>query len=278
MTVRQPYALGVNEAELHRLGFQHRLWAESATSIWLRAGLQRAMTVLDVGCGPGFTTADLALLVGQSGRIAAIDEAEMFIAHLRDRARAMLLANVTPIVADATAPDEPLREAGFPPASFDFAYTRWVPCFVSDPEALVASVSRALRPGGVFAIQDYSDYQAIDLFPRSSVMPEVIAAVAKHWATRGGDCDVASRITDMLLRHGFEIREVRPLRRVASPRDLLWKWPEVFFENYLPVLVDAGLISQDVAQRFRDDWAARSADPNARFLTPPMLDIIGVRQ
>lgn len=278
MSVRRPYALGVNEAELHRLGFQHRLWAESATSIWLRAGLQRGMSVLDVGCGPGFTTADLALLVGQSGRVAAIDEAEMFIAHLRDRARAMLLANVTPLVADATAPDDALREAGFARGSFDFAYTRWVPCFVGDAGALVAGVSRALRPGGVFAVQDYCNYRAAELLPRSEAFREVICAVAAHWATRGGDCDVASRLPELFIEHGLEIREVRPLQRVASPGDLLWRWPEVFFDNYLPVLLDAGMISGEVAQRFRADWKARSADPNARFLTPPMLDIIGVRR
>ena len=52
------YVLGTDRAELERLGLQHQLWSEHAPRAWERAGFQRGMKLLDVGCGPGFATFD----------------------------------------------------------------------------------------------------------------------------------------------------------------------------------------------------------------------------
>lgn len=76
------YVLGTGEIESTRLGLQHRIWSGPAHWLWERAGIRPGMTVLDVGCGPGHASIDLAEIVGPSGRIYAVDESPLFLKHL----------------------------------------------------------------------------------------------------------------------------------------------------------------------------------------------------
>src|SRR6266568_3170857 len=76
------YVLGTDQDELIRLGFQHQLWLEHASSAWERAGFGPGQRLIDVGCGPGYATFDLSARVGMQGQITAIDASERFIAHL----------------------------------------------------------------------------------------------------------------------------------------------------------------------------------------------------
>src|SRR5687768_9939182 len=67
------YFLGTRAAELARLGLQHRLWSGSAFDCRERAGIGQGASVLDLGCGPGYTSLDLVALVAPTGRVVAID-------------------------------------------------------------------------------------------------------------------------------------------------------------------------------------------------------------
>src|SRR6185436_19234065 len=85
MTKRQDekeYVLGTDRVELERLGLQHQLWQAQAAAVWERAGFRRGQRILDVGCGPGFPTMDLAQRVGPRGMVVAVDISGRFLAHL----------------------------------------------------------------------------------------------------------------------------------------------------------------------------------------------------
>ncbi len=270
MTSSPEYILGTDEAELRRLGLQHRLWSAEAYSAWERAGFGKGHTILDVGCGPGFATIDLALLVGEAGRVIAVDESDRYVEWLKARARLNGLSNV-----EATTGD--VQRLGVATASVDGAYARWVMCFVANPEAVIAGVARALRPGGVFVVQDYFNYRAVTLAPRSEIFSKVIAATNTSWKMRGGDPDIASHLPGMMRRHGLRVREIRPHLRVARPGSLLWQWPETFFRNFIPRLIEMDLLSPGDLEAYERDWAARSADPDTFFSTPPVYDVIAER-
>jgi SAM-dependent methyltransferase len=267
----RPYVLGTGDEELVRLGFQHRVWSEQAFGIWSRAGFGPSQTLLDVGCGPGYTSLDLAHLVGPQGRVMAIDHSERFISHLKDQQQAQGLNNIDARVGDA-------QQLDVPEGTIDGAYARWLLCFLDDPEAVVAGVAGALKPGGVFAVQDYFHYLAVDLAPHSAAFRRVVEAVHESWAVRGGSIDVGTRVPEMMDRCGISVKELKPILRVARPGSALWRWPETFFRNFMPTLVEMGLITADDQRAFEVDWSARSDDPNALFITPPMLDIIGVKR
>lgn len=272
MTDTQGYVLGVNPAELERLGLQHQLWSEQAHALWERAGIRTGQTVLDIGAGPGFAACDLAQLVGPTGRVIAVDEAELFLEFLRHQATHRGLTNIETHRSDAQA------ITCVEPGACDAAYIRWVLCFVRDPGAVVASAARALKPGGAFAISDYFNYESMTIAPRSPVFTRIIDAVARSWRDRGGDPDVVARLPALLDQHGFDLRDVQIRVRVARPGHMMWSWPDSFFRNYVPELCRTGYVSETDRDAFAREWAERSRDPHTFLQTPPVYDIVAVRR
>ncbi len=267
---KNEYVLGTHDDELARLGFQHRVWGEQAFAIWERAGFAPGHTILDVGCGPGFGTLDLSRIVTASGRILAVDASQRYLDYLESQLHAQSITHVEARLSDVTALD-------LPQDSIDGAYARWVLCFLRDPGSVIAAVSRALRPGGVFAVQDYFNYQAIALAPRSEIFEHVIEVVMNRWRMTGGDPDLAGKLPELFSKCGMTVREIRGITRVARPGSALWHWPTTFFRNFLPTLVEAGMLSADEYNAFDAEWSRRSTDPNTFLSTPPLYDVIAVK-
>ena len=265
------YALGTNEAEVVRLGVQHKIWSAAAFAIWERAGIRAGQTVLDIGSGPGYTSYDLAGVVTSRGKVIAIDESKSFIEHLKDRVRRDGNVPIDARVGDVQRLDLPAK-------SIDAAYQRWVLCFVRDPEAVVRGVAKALRPGGVFAIQDYMHYEGVLLAPESAAFRRFMTVVSEAWRAHGGDTKVGLRLPALLEKHGMAVREIRPLHRVARPDSPLWTWPTIFIDTYAPRLVEEGRLTPKEHRALLKDWKERSNDPGAFFCSPPMVDIIAVKE
>lgn len=99
--------------------------------------------VLDVGCGPGVTTLDLARLVGPDGTAMGVDISEGMVGAARRRADTAAVSNATFLFADAATAD-----LGGP---FDAVYSRFGVMFFADPPAAFANIAGALRPGGRLA-------------------------------------------------------------------------------------------------------------------------------
>jgi len=96
-------------------------------------------SALDVGCGFGATTRELASRVGSSGRVLGIDVCEPFLAA----ARAEAPGNVRYLRADA-------QTHSFD-APFHLCFSRFGVMFFDDPPAAFANLRRTLRPGGRLA-------------------------------------------------------------------------------------------------------------------------------
>src|SRR5690606_33733880 len=134
---------------------------------------------------------------------------------LNDRLAPEPIDNVETIESD-------VNELNLPAASLDGAYARWLMCFLPDPLNVIRRVANALRPGGVFAIHDYSDYLGVNVLPHSAAFRRVFEAVTESWRAHGGDPNVASRLPELLVEAGLEVREATPLVRSARPGTTLW--------------------------------------------------------
>ncbi|MGD9691903.1 MAG: class I SAM-dependent methyltransferase [Phycisphaerales bacterium] len=274
MTDTQGYVLGVNTAELHRLGLQHQLWSEQTHALWERGAIRPGQTVLDIGAGPGYAACDLAQLVGPTGRVIALDEAPMYLDHLRSQAEARGLTNIDVRKGDA----QDVIGAGVQPGSCDAAYARWVICFVRDPGAVIAGAARALKPGGALMLSDYFNYESMTLAPKSEVFTRTIAAVARSWRDRGGDPDVMARVPELLHEHDLELRDIRVHVRVARPGQMMWAWPDSFYRNFVPELCRTGYLSEAERDAFLREWDARCANPHAFAQTPPVYDVLAIKR
>lgn len=84
MTTQREYILGTHETEVERLGLQHRVWRSRALDAWQRAGFTAGQTLLDVGCGPGYASLDLAGIAGPLGRVV-VDRSQRFLEALHER-------------------------------------------------------------------------------------------------------------------------------------------------------------------------------------------------
>ena len=262
------YLLGSDSDELRRLKSQHQAWRREARSLWKRAGFASGNRLLDLGCGPGFASIELAHIVGSEGLVLAIDESQRFIDFLETEKSKLRLGQIETRV-------ERVEQLRFADGTFDGAFARWLFCFLQEPEAVVARVAAALRAGGVFAVQDYFNYRALALVPRSPAFDRVIPAVSASWRQSGGDLEIGSRLPTMLIRHGLRLREVRPLTRLVRPGSSLWTWAKRFFFGYVPRLVEAGLLGLDEQSAFEREWCERERDPGAFLYTPPVIDLIG---
>ena len=90
----QDYVLGTHDEEMVRLGLQHRVWRPRATDAWRRAGFTVGQTLLDLGCGPGYASIDLAEIVGPRGQIVAVERSARDLDALRASARRNGLTNI----------------------------------------------------------------------------------------------------------------------------------------------------------------------------------------
>lgn len=109
-----------------------------------RATVRAGEHVLDVGCGCGQATLQLAERVGATGSVTGNDISEPMLARARERAVEAGLENVEFRHGDAQT--EP-----FPENHFDLIFSRYGVMFFADPEAAFANLRVALRPGGRLA-------------------------------------------------------------------------------------------------------------------------------
>jgi SAM-dependent methyltransferase len=96
--------------------------------------------VLDIGCGFGDTTQQLAALVGAGGEAVGVDVSEPFIEASIKEAREAEVENVDFLVGDVQVMDLP--------GPFDYAFSRMGVMFVANPVHAFRNIRGALRPGG----------------------------------------------------------------------------------------------------------------------------------
>lgn len=170
-------------------------------------GPRPGQRVLDLGCGSGTTTVELATRVGPDGEVVGADIAPAMLARARERARATGVGNVTFVEADLQVHDLGER-------SFDAAYSRFGVMFFADPAAAFANVRRALRPGGVLAFACWQDVTANEwmLVPGAAVMSVTGTLPAVPGPGEPGPFSLADpeRVRSLLSSVGFTAVEVEP--------------------------------------------------------------------
>ena len=265
------YVLGTHDEEIERLGLQHDVWRPRASAAWRAGGFTAGQTLLDVGCGPGWASLDLAGIVGRAGRVIAIDRSRRFLDALEGAARARGIRGIETHELDLDEGEIPVRGA-------DGAWSRWVYAFVRRPRLVLERVAAALRPGGVMVMHEYVDYRAWRLSPRSEPFEGFVREVMASWRDQGGEPDIALELPGWLGELGLEVTALRPIAEVATPADFLWQWPREFVRVGVDRLVELGRMDAAGAERVKGELARTAATPGAFMTTPTVLEIVARRR
>jgi ubiquinone/menaquinone biosynthesis C-methylase UbiE len=148
------YTHGHQEAVLR----SHRWRTVDNSAGYLLPWLGEGTTLLDVGCGPGSLTVDLARRVAP-GPVVGIDLSGQVVAEAEAAARTAGLPNVSFLAGD-------FRSARFDPTTFDVVHAHQVLQHLRDPVAALVAMGGLARPGGVVAVRD-SDYSGMTWAPAS---------------------------------------------------------------------------------------------------------------
>lgn len=240
------------------------MWRPRALDAWRRAQFTIGQTILDIGCGPGYASADLAAI---AGRVIAVDRSRRFLDVLRARGNPRIEAHEVDLDDD----ELPAQDA-------DGAWVRWVFAFVKQPRDLAARIRSALKPGGVLVIHEYFDYETWSFLPRCEEHEEFVRAVTRSWRAAGGEPNIGRDLPRWLEDLGFEIRSLLPIIDAVRPNDFAWQWPRTFVRTGMQRLIDIGEIAAPRGAEILRAVERVEADRNAIIVTPAVLEIIAVRR
>jgi ubiquinone/menaquinone biosynthesis C-methylase UbiE len=129
------------------LFFRLRDLTLSREEILGEVGIKRGFQVLDYGCGPGGYIPATSKLVGQAGRVYALDIHPLAIKRIKNLANKRGLTNVETILSDC--------KTGLPDNSLDVVLLYDVLHGLSDAQMVLAELHRVLKPGGTLSVNDH---------------------------------------------------------------------------------------------------------------------------
>ena len=242
----------------------HRWRTAENSAGYLLASLPVAGRVLDVGCGPGTITADLAARV-PGGQVVGIDAAGGILAAARQEAARRGQANVGFGAGDAC-------RLAFADGTFDVVHAHQVLQHLSDPVGALAEMRRVCRPGGLVAARD-SDYGGMLWFPEDPELAQWRALYQRVARALGGEPDAGRRLLSWARAAGFAAVEASGSSWCyATPGDRKWwgaLWAERLTESpFGDRAVEHGLATRADLRRLADAWLRWAASDDGWFLIP----------
>lgn len=253
------YTHGHHESVLR----SHRWRTAANSAAYLVGELRPGMRVLDVGCGPGTITADLAELVAPGGRVTAVDAAadvlEAAGAYAAERG---LAGTVDFAVADVHALE-------FPDDTFDVVHAHQVLQHVGDPVRALQEMRRVCRPGGIVAVRD-ADYAAMTWYPATPGLEQWLELYRRVARANGGEPDAGRRLLSWARAAGFtEVRASATAWCYATPEEVAW-WSELWADrttasSYAQAAVGGGHATDAALERIAAAWRTWGDAPDAWF-------------
>jgi 2-polyprenyl-3-methyl-5-hydroxy-6-metoxy-1,4-benzoquinol methylase len=191
----------------------HRWRTAENSAAYLLPLLRPGSDLLDVGCGPGTITVDLARRVAP-GRVVGIDVSPDPLSEARaaaERAGVDVVVEVGDVYALDAADD-----------SFDVVHAHQVLQHLTDPVAALREMARVCRPGGVIAVRDV-DYAATTWFPADAGLDRWLELYSQVARRNHAEPDAGRRL--VAWAHAAGLRKTQATASTycfASPAERQW--------------------------------------------------------
>ncbi|KAK4692195.1 hypothetical protein P7C71_g4963, partial [Lecanoromycetidae sp. Uapishka_2] len=235
----------------------HSARTAANSAAYLLDSIRPDMHILDIGCGPGSITADLAALVPQ-GQVVGIDVGPVSIEEARKMANERGLKNVTFDVGDAHALD-------FPNHFFDIVHAHQVLQHAGNPPHALREWHRVTKPGGIIACRE-ADAGSAAYYPESDDLAEFREMYAKAARSRNGEPNGGRHLIAWARAAGIERSQITATASVwlySSPDERRY-WAEMWASRITSSdlrknVIEGGYCSQSDLDRYVEacrKWAA----------------------
>ena len=221
------------------------------------------MRCLDVGCGGGEVTFDIATIVGQIGSVVGLDMDEVKLALARDAARQRGLSQVEFRQVDVMTWAEP--------ESFDMVYARALLQHVTDPVDMLSRMWAAVRPGGILIAED-TDFERAFCEPPNDGFDFIIGNYIALLTRRGGHVNVGRRLFGYV--RGLGVSDVS-LSATLHPLSFGEKKTLLLstLEFSSAAMVAEGLASEAEVAAAHESMSRHVDDPDTIHAGPAMIQI-----
>ena len=232
----------------------HRWRTAENSAAYLLRSLRPGDRVLDVGCGPGTITLDLARLVAP-GEVLGIDPSADVIGQAAETATDHVRFEVGDVFA--------LR------GEYDVVHAHQVLQHLADPVGALVAMRGLTRPGGLVAVRD-ADYEAFSWYPADPRLDRWLSLYREVARRNQGEPDAGRYLIAWAHAAGFtEVRASASAWCFADPEDRAWwsdTWAARISDSTLSArAIELGLADQPELDDLAAGWRAWAEHPDAWF-------------
>lgn len=234
------------------------------SAAYLLPRLRSGLALLDVGCGPGTITLDLARRV-EPGAVLGVDASTEVIT----RAEA---ARVREGVDTARFATGDVYALDLDDGSFDVVHAHQVLQHLSDPVRALGELRRVLRPDGLLAVRD-GDYGAFTWSPAVALLDRWNELYHQVTVRNEADADAGRHLPGWVRAAGFrDVTVTGSTWTFADPEGRAWwggMWADRCLESgFAQQAVDYGFTDRVELATIADAWKAWAEEPDGLFLVP----------
>jgi ubiquinone/menaquinone biosynthesis C-methylase UbiE len=167
----------------------------STNALFDRIGINDGQVCLDVGCGGGDVSLELARRVAPTGKVIGVDIDELKLDLARKEAAAGGVHNLEFQACDISVHDAD--------SLFDVVYARFLLTHLENPARVIADFYKQLRPGGVAIVEDI-DTSGFFTYPACKAFELFRHLYCSVVRKRGGDPEIGPRLPSLLTDAGFQ--------------------------------------------------------------------------
>jgi ubiquinone/menaquinone biosynthesis C-methylase UbiE len=257
------YVIRGGQAGYDRLQLLARDRWPDTRSLLTRAGVAAGMRCVDLGCGGGEVTFELARLVAPDGAVVGVDMDEVKLDLARNAAAARGITNVEFRALNVNAWDEP--------ATYDVVFGRFLLQHLHQPVALLRRMWAAVRPSGVIVIED-ADFDGSGCHPANDGFAFYLRTYCEVIARWGGDHAIGRKLYGYFLDAGIpdaHVALVTPLNIADEGRTL----PLATLEATAEAVLAEAIASQDQLNTALKSLAAFTAAPHSLIFGPRIFQL-----